>query len=193
MKKIITFFPLFAILILIGCEKKVPKSVQLKKEQEKALQSAKIDNKKLSPNESLISAIKNRHGLYPDYHIGNFNFAPQKKDLFILVNGADGTYISKGVIGGSSLELKHKLNNLRIMLTIFEIDKGKSAQDIYTKEKRGGTIEKIGSEGYFVNNNHLLIFWKERYYIKVELHDKTTPEKGKELLLQMGKRLDNII
>ncbi|MDH4129981.1 MAG: hypothetical protein OEV44_14585 [Spirochaetota bacterium] len=183
---------LISLVFIFSCEKKEPKSIKEAKSLEKEIQSAKFEIKPLSSSESLTTAINNSN-YFSEYQIGKYKHVKQN-DLSDLVNGADGTYIAKGVTEAGSLELSHKLTKLPVIITVFTVGKDKNASEIYNTEKSGDSkTEKIGVEGYYANDNQLLVFWKAKYYVKLEIQKKTSADEGKSILQKLSETLNKLI
>jgi len=196
-RKIIIFIYSFIILslLIINCDKKEPKDIKNIKSLQNEIKSSKSEISQIKSNESLTTAINN-NAYFNEYNLNRYKYVKQN-DLADLVNGADGTYISKGVIEAGSLELIHKINKLNIIITVFTVftvDKNKDAKGIYLTEKSGDlNPEKIGTEGYFANDNNLLVFWKSKYYIKIEILKRVSKDEGKTILLKLGEIINKMI
>ena len=180
------------MFFIFACEKKEPKDIKIIKSLKTEIESSKKEIKQIKSTESLAVAINNAN-YFPEYKINKHKYVKQS-DLSDLVNGADGTYISKGVIEAGSLELINKLNKSTVIITVFTVSKDKNASGIYKTEKSANIKpEKIGMEGYYANNNKLLVFWKGKNYIKIEILKNISKDKGKLILQRLSDIINKMI
>ncbi|MDH5681335.1 MAG: hypothetical protein OEZ36_07105 [Spirochaetota bacterium] len=177
---------LMLALAVTSCGSKEPASVKKRKSLEKEI-SGSNSQVKLSPNESLSYTIKNQ-ALFREYNIEKYDHLDQNS-LFEKINGAaDGYVKNHGFKGCGYLELKHKLDNVPVIIYVMDMDKSVQGFGIYSSERnRENEFVKVGSEGYFSHSG--LSFWKAKYYVKVELQKKMDKEKGRKLLLSLGERI----
>ncbi len=191
-KPIILLFILTFIssILLFSCEKKKPKSIQdkeaLKKEMDKSSSEVKY-----SGTESLAKVIKDLK-LFPEYKIDKYEYLDQDS-LYKKINGAaDGYVKNHGFVGCGYLELKHKLEDVPVILYVMDMGIGIHGYGIYSNERNiNYHFVKIGTEGYFDKKG--LTFWKNKYYVKIELQGKMDKEKSSALLTTLAGRIAKII
>lgn len=184
-------FLLLSIILtftLINCKEKQPKSVIEKKELEKEVNQKPIEIK-LTDTESLAQEVKKRE-LFPEYNISNYEFLNQD-ELYKKINGAaDGYVKNHGFKGCGYLELSHKIDKTPVIIYVYDMDKGIQGFGIYSSERQSSyNFVNIGNEGYYYPQG--LRFWKNKYYINIELQGDS--EKGKALLEELGNRLAKMI
>ncbi len=181
---------IFLLMILnLACSKKQPKSIEKQEAVKKEIKSKKLVT--VAANESLAKAVKNP-ALFPGYEISKYDYLDQTR-LFEKINGnADGYIKNHGFLGCGYLELKSKVNNMAVIIYLMDMDKGIQAYGIYSNELNPKVkFMTIGTEGYFTRQG--LNFWKNKYYVKLELQGKTKPEESQKILRDLANSLAKLI
>ncbi len=110
-------------------------------------------------------------------------------DLWDYINGAADAYLALGFIDLNITEyVKGKTN---IKAEIYRFDDDAEAFGIYSMERSPGyTFIQTGVQGY--NEEGIVHFYKDRYYIKVSSHSKSgkVNEKMKELAGLIAGRIE---
>ncbi len=171
------------LTVSIGCGKKLPKSVKDK-------QAIKKDIAKpvtLKKGESLALAVKNPD-LFPEYNVKVYEYLNQDS-LFKKINGAADGYISNhGFVGCGYVELKHKLEDITLILWVYDMDRAINAFGIYSSElNQKANFINVGTEGYLTDQG--IVFWKNKYYIKIDLQS----DKDKAIIISLAKAINKII
>lgn len=111
-------------------------------------------------------------------------------NLWEYINGAADNFLNYGFQRVITAEYKSKEQEAEFVIDIYKMEDIKNGYGIYASERASDvSLIYIGDEGYYSGGS--LMFWKDRYYIKMISYDDN--DFTKQLLTNVGKNISQKI